>query len=73
MITYDIPAQIDNSKLTLPDELLSQIRPDDTIRVILIHKESDRQRDAKKRLLELKGQIEWDGDLNAMREDRAWS
>ena len=78
MLAYEFETQLEDEHLNLPKNILHKIGKNEIVKIIIFKKEKnnqqfDTQKIAKQKLLKLKGKVNWEGNLEEMREGRLWS
>lgn len=78
MLAYEFETKLEDEHLNLPKNILHKIGKNEIVRIIIFKKEKnnqqfDTQKIAKQKLLKLKGKVNWEDNLEEMREGRLWS
>ncbi|MCK4359439.1 MAG: hypothetical protein KAW92_12000 [Candidatus Cloacimonetes bacterium] len=78
MLAYEFETKLEDEHLNLPKNILHKIGKNEILKIIIFKKEEythqfEAQKIAKQKLLKLKGKVNWDGNLEEMREGRLWS
>ncbi|MBC8385734.1 MAG: hypothetical protein H8E57_09490 [Candidatus Cloacimonetes bacterium] len=75
MLEYKFIGKLEQDHICIPSEILKRINNKENFHVIILQDDEENlsQKKVKEKIMDLRGKIKWDGNLDHLREGRIWS